>query len=101
MSKSATGSSDLPGRNVKAKSGLNKSVLDQGWGECGDENNADVVGAINALQAGTLRAFSARSSECLVASPERGYRLLACGEPAQSGSFVKPEPAEGITQIIA
>ncbi|MEK7295374.1 MAG: transposase, partial [Actinomycetota bacterium] len=33
MSKSAAGSSDSPGRNVRAKSGLNKSILDQGWAE--------------------------------------------------------------------
>ena len=33
MSKSAKGSSDKNGRNVKAKSGLNKSILDQGWFE--------------------------------------------------------------------
>ncbi|OHE18413.1 MAG: transposase, partial [Syntrophobacterales bacterium GWC2_56_13] len=33
MSKSAAGSSDSPGRNVRAKSGLNKSILDQGWFE--------------------------------------------------------------------
>ncbi len=32
MSKSASGSMDKKGRNVKAKSGLNKSILDQGWG---------------------------------------------------------------------
>lgn len=101
MSKSAAGSSEAPGRNVKAKSGLNKSILDQGWAEfrrqleykqawrggqvvavnprntsrtcpccghvsaenrqtqakfacvdCGYENNADVVGAINVLRRG-------------------------------------------------
>lgn len=33
MSRSAKGSIDEPGRNVKAKSGLNKSILDQGWAE--------------------------------------------------------------------
>ncbi|HMY59941.1 MAG TPA: transposase, partial [Pseudomonadota bacterium] len=33
MSKSAAGSVEAPGRNVKAKSGLNKSILDQGWFE--------------------------------------------------------------------
>ncbi|KAA0914530.1 RNA-guided endonuclease InsQ/TnpB family protein [Psychrobacter sp. ANT_WB68] len=32
MSKSASGSVTEHGRNVKAKSGLNKSILDQGWG---------------------------------------------------------------------
>jgi putative transposase len=130
MSKSAAGSLDAPGRKVRQKSGLNKSILDQGWGEfrrqleykqawlgggvlavpphntsrtcpacghvsaenrqtqarfecveCGYQNNADVVGAINIL--------------------ERGHRLLACGETAQSGRSVKQEPAEGITQISA
>jgi putative transposase len=33
MSKSAKGNTEQPGRNVKAKSGLNKSILDQGWHE--------------------------------------------------------------------
>ena len=33
MSASARGSLDEPGRMVKAKSGLNKSILDQGWFE--------------------------------------------------------------------
>jgi putative transposase len=33
MSKSAKGKKDNPGRNVKAKSGLNKAILDQGWSE--------------------------------------------------------------------
>lgn len=31
MSKSAKGNIEKPGKNVKAKSGLNKSILDQGW----------------------------------------------------------------------
>jgi len=33
MSASARGSVEDPGRNVRAKSGLNKSILDQGWFE--------------------------------------------------------------------
>lgn len=33
MSKSAKGNAEEHGRNVKAKSGLNKSILDQGWYE--------------------------------------------------------------------
>ncbi len=33
MSKSAKGTIEEPGMNVKAKSGLNKSILDQGWAE--------------------------------------------------------------------
>ena len=130
MSRSAAGNVEQPGRNVRAKSGLNKSILDQGWFEfrrqleykqswlggevlavpprntsrtcpacghvsaenrrsqarfacveCGYENNADLVGAINVL--------------------ERGHRLLACGELAQSGRSVKQEPTEASTQFSA
>ena len=33
MSRSASGTIEQPGRNVRAKSGLNKSILDQGWFE--------------------------------------------------------------------
>lgn len=33
MSKSAKGTIEEPGKNVKAKSGLNRSILDQGWFE--------------------------------------------------------------------
>jgi putative transposase len=33
MSKSASGTVDAPGRNVRAKAGLNKAILDQGWFE--------------------------------------------------------------------
>jgi putative transposase len=42
--------------------------------DCGYENHADMVGAINIL--------------------ERGYRLLACGESEQSGRSKKQEPTE-------
>ena len=34
MSRSARGTVDEPGRRVRAKAGLNRSILDQGWGEC-------------------------------------------------------------------
>src|ERR1035438_1030730 len=33
MPRPASGTSDQPGRNVRAKSGLNQSILDQGWAE--------------------------------------------------------------------
>jgi putative transposase len=33
MSKSAAGNAEKPGKNVRAKSGLNKAILDQGWFE--------------------------------------------------------------------
>ena len=114
MSKSAAGTADAPGRNVRAKSGLNKSILDQGWFEfrrqldyklawnggyliavppqntsrtcpccshvsadnrqtqarfacveCGFEDNADVVGAINVLRAGHARFACEVSGEVM------------------------------------
>lgn len=130
MSKSAAGISEVPGKNVRAKSGLNKSILDQGWFEfrrqleykeawrggdvlavpprntsrtcpccghvsaenrqtqarfacvnCGFEENADLVGAINILAA--------------------GHAVLACGGMVQSGRPAKQEPAEATTQGLA
>ena len=33
MTRSASGTIEKPGKNVSAKSGLNKAILDQGWGE--------------------------------------------------------------------
>jgi putative transposase len=128
MSKSSKGNRIQPGKGVRQKSGLNRAILDQGWGEfrrqleykllwnggkllavpphntsrscpccghvsrdnritqakflcvdCGYENHADVVGALNVL--------------------ERGHRLLACGESAQSGGSMKQEPTEA-TQAV-
>jgi len=104
MSSSAKGSMENPGRNVRAKAGLNRAILDQGWFEfcrqleykelwrggrvvaipphytsqtcpdcghvsagnrrnqarfacqdCGFEENADLVGAMNILRAGHAR----------------------------------------------
>jgi putative transposase len=130
MSRSSKGNSEQHGKMVRQKSGLNRAILDQGWGEfrrqlgykvawnggillavpphhtsqtcpacghvsndnrqtqakflcvdCGYENHADAVGAINVL--------------------ERGYRLLACGESAQQGRAMKQEPTEATAQITA
>jgi putative transposase len=130
MSKSAKGNREQYGKNVRQKAGLNRAILDQGWGEfrrqldykmvwnggillavpphntsrtcpccahvskdnrvtqdkflcvdCGYENNADIVGAINIL--------------------ERGHRLLACGELAQSGLSMNQEPTEVTQALVA
>ena len=129
MSRSSKGNIEQPGKMVKQKSGLNRAILDQGWGEfrrqldykvawnggilvavpahhtsqtcpscshvakenritqahflcvdCGYENHADVVGAINVL--------------------ERGYRFLACGDSVQQGRSVKQEPAEATQAVV-
>jgi putative transposase len=123
MSKSAAGSSDSPGRNVRAKSGLNKSILDQGWGEFRRQleyKQAWLGGEVLAVQPqNTSRTCPAcghvstdnRQTQAKFACVkcgyennadlvgainvlERGHRLLACGESVQSDCSVKQEPAE-------
>ncbi|WP_407669271.1 zinc ribbon domain-containing protein [Orrella marina] len=49
--------------------------------DCGFEENADLVGAINILAA--------------------GHAVLACGGTVQSGRPTKQEPAEATTQELA
>jgi putative transposase len=122
MSRSAAGSIETPGKHVRAKAGLNKSILDQGWFEfrrqleyklswnggslivvppqntsrrcplcdhvsaenrrtqqrfhcieCGFEENADLVGAINILRAGHARCA------CQVSDADRQQQ-----EPAEA-----------------
>lgn len=124
MSASAAGTPEQPGRRVRQKSGLNKAILDQGWGEfrrqlgyklawrggrliavppqntsrtcpackhvaaesrrtqaefccvaCGYSNHADLVGALNVLEAA-------------------GHAASACGGTAEGAPPVKQEPAE-------
>ena len=126
MSKSAAGSTEKPGKNVRAKSGLSKSILDQGWFEfrrqldyklawqggwlvavppqytsqtcpccghvskdnrqkqakfecveCGFEENADLVGAINILRAGHAR-FACEVSDA-AGSPAAGTQRSDSG----------------------
>jgi len=138
MSRSSKGTADAPGKNVAAKSGLNKAILDQGWFEfrrqleyklnwnggilvpvpahytsqtcpacghvanenrqtqarfecvdCGHEENADVVGAMNVLA--------------------RGHRVVACGEDGSGlarkrktkPASVKQEPTEVTIREVA
>lgn len=130
LSKSASGSAQPPGKNVKAKSGLSKAILDQGWYEfrrqldyklawnggqlvaipprntsrtcprcshvskenrlsqaqfecveCGFEENADLVGAINVLRAGHAR--------------------LACADTSPAVRVSGQEPIEATTAITA
>lgn len=70
MSKSVKGTVKTKGRNVKAKSGLNRSILDQGWFEF-------------RRQLEYKQAWA-------------GGQVLACGVTVQQDRTVKHEPAEGI-----
>ncbi len=130
MSKSATGSTETPGKNVRAKSGLNKSILDQGWAEFRRQldyklnwNGGQLIavpphntsrtcpccGCVSADNRLTQARFAcvvcgyANHADVVGAINvlERGYRLLACGESAQLGRSMKQEPTEATTQELA
>jgi putative transposase len=130
MSKSAAGSSETPGRNVKAKSGLNKSILDQGWFEFRRQLDYKQIWRGGEVLAVPPRNTSRTCPACGHVSAENrqtqakfacvdcgyeanadlvgainvlaaGYAVLACGELAQSGRSVKQEPAEATTRELA
>ena len=123
MSRSAAGTFETPGRNVRAKSGLNKTILDQGWFEfrrqlayklawnggwliaVPPQNTSRTCPCCGHVSADN-RQMQAKFA-CVACSFEenadvvgainvlaRGHRVAACGEPVQLGRSVKQEPAE-------
>ena len=129
MSKSAKGNSEQPGRNVRQKCGLNRSILDQGWAEFrrqldyklawnggwliavppqNTSRTCPVCKHVSAKNRQTQATFLC--VECGYANHadvvgainvlERGYRLLACGESVQSGRSVKQEPTEATQEVF-
>ena len=129
MSRSAKGSAETPGRNVRAKSGLNKSILDQGWFEfrrqleyktawrggffaaVPPQNTSRTCPCCSHISADNRRTQALFACiKCgheanadhvgAINVLERGQRLLACGETAQWGRSKKQEPAE-VTRAIA
>jgi putative transposase len=125
MSKSAKGTIETKGRNVKQKSGLNRSILDQGWFEFRRQLEYKQAWAGGQVLAVNPRNTS-RTCPCCkhVAKENRqtqakfecvecgyaenadlvgainilaaGHAVLACGVTVQQDRTVKHEPAEGI-----
>lgn len=125
MSKSAKGTVEAPGRKVRAKAGLNKAILDQGWFEFRRQleyKQAWRGGTVVAIPAhytsqtcptcGSVSKDNRKSQakfacvECgfsgnadLVAANNilaAGLAVSACGEPALSGRSMKQEPSEEV-----
>jgi putative transposase len=123
MSKSAKGTIEAKGRNVKAKSGLNRAILDQGWFEFRRQLEyklAWVGGSIIAVNPrNTSRTcpcckhiakenrLTQAKFECVVCGYSNnadlvgainilaaGHAVLACGESVHLDRSVKHEPAE-------
>ena len=84
MSRSVEGTIENPGRNVKAKTGVNKAILDQRWGELKRQ-----LGYKQSWRGGLLvvvppQHASQKCSECgYVGSDNRpsqaAFRCQACG----------------------
>lgn len=120
MSRSASGTVEDPGKNVKAKSGLNKSILDQAWGELKRQIGYKLVwkGGIylevptaytsqTCSVCGAKDKASRQSQACYVCTRcgyeenadinaaknilAAGHAVLACGEDALAASM-KQEP---------
>ncbi|WP_175762233.1 RNA-guided endonuclease InsQ/TnpB family protein [Burkholderia anthina] len=123
ITRSARGESYAPGRNVRAKSGLNKVILDQGWGEfrrqikyktgwCGGlfvavsprntSRTCPCCGHVAAANRTTQARFA-----CISCGFEAnadyvgalnilaaGHAVLACGEKVQVGRSTKQEPTK-------
>lgn len=123
MSRSATGTVNKPGSNVRAKSGLNKAILDQGWYEfrrqldyklawnggmlvvvppAHTSRACPVCQSVNAQNRLTQARFA-----CVACGFEenadvvgainilaRGHRVAACGEARQLAPSAKQEPTE-------
>lgn len=125
MSKSAAGTVSQHGRNVRAKSGLNRSILDQGWFELRRQleykqlwrgGQVLVINPAYTSQKCACCGHTAKENrlsqskfECqscgYTANADvngarnilaAGHAVLACGEMAALGRSVKQEPTETI-----
>lgn len=125
MSKSAAGTVSQPGRNVRAKSGLNRSILDQGWYEMRRQLEYKQLWSGGQVLAVPPAYTSQRCVCCGHTAKENrlsqskfrcqvcgytanadvngarnilaaGHAVLACGEMVQSGRSLKQEPTEMI-----
>ena len=123
MSKSAAGTVSQPGRNVRAKSGLNRSILDQGWYEMRRQLEYKQLWRGGQVLAVPPAYTSQRCACCGHTAKENrlsqskfvcqvcgyaenadingarnilaaGHAVLACGGMVQSGHPLKQEPAE-------
>ena len=121
MSRSARGTVNAPGRNVRAKAGLNKSILDQGWAEFRRQLEYKQTWRGGMVLAIDPRNTSRTCPECGHVSADNrktqasfaciacghqadadvnaarnilaaGWAVIACGERVQSGPSMKQEP---------
>ena len=127
MSKSAAGTANAPGKNVRAKSGLNKAILDQGWFEFrrqleyklawnggmliavpphNTSRTCPCCGHVSKDNRKTQAQFKcvacghAENADVVGAINvlERGHRLLACGEDVSHARPARAKHAASVKQ---
>ena len=123
ISKSAKGTAERPGRNIRAKSGLNRSILDQGWYEMRRQleykqlwrgGQVLAIPPAYTIQRCVCCGHTAKENRqtqskfvCQVCGYTEnadingarnilaaGHAVLACGGMVQSGRPLKQEPTE-------
>lgn len=123
MSKSAAGSVESPGRNVRAKSGLSRSILDQGWfefrrqlqyklgwhggmlivvpphntsRECPACGHSEAANRTTQAQFRCLECGFCESADLVGAINvlARGHRVAACGDTSPARGASAQEPTE-------
>ncbi len=128
MTKSAKGNCDKQGKNVRQKSGLNRAILDQGWGEFRRQLDYKQAWSGGILLAVPPKNTSRTCPCCQHISKdnrktqatfvcvacgyhnnadvvgainilERGHRLLAFGEKTLLGLSMNQEPTE-VSQVL-
>lgn len=128
MSKTAAGTKEQPGKQVRQKSNLNRSILDQGWGMFRSQLEYKLEWSGGILLAVAPENTSRTCPNCKHISEhnrkiqsqfecvscryqnnadvvgamnilERGHRLLACGERVHLGRSKKQEPTE-VSQLV-
>ncbi len=130
MSMSTKGSKELPGRNVKAKSGLNRFILDQCWSafrrqleykqawlggrvvvvppqhtsqRCACCGHVDAANRLSQARFACVLCRYESNADFNAACNilAAEHAVLACRDPVQSGRSVKQEPTEATVQEVA
>jgi putative transposase len=84
MTKSAKGTIEIPGRSVSAKRGLNRSILDQGWGEFRRQLSYKMAWNGGSVKLVSPRHTSQRCYKCLHVHADNRksqavFECIACG----------------------
>ncbi|CAM2158479.1 putative insertion element transposase InsQ (plasmid) [Pararobbsia alpina] len=130
MSASVAGTNESPGQNARAKAGLNRSILDQGWFEfrrqlqykqdwaggwvivVPPQNTSRMcsccghIAAENRVSQSRFECVACGHRENADANASKnilaaGHAVLASGEWVQSGPSMKQEPTEATAQFSA